>query len=89
MSQLPERNTDGKLPAYAWPGCYPILYLDQENSVLCAACATNSLDDPDEVPQFRPVACDVYYEGEPETCTQCGTEIESAYGDPNEEETKA
>lgn len=28
------------LPAYAWPGGYPFYYLDHDNCVVCAACAT-------------------------------------------------
>ena len=86
--KLPERSSDGKLPAYAWPGGYPIIYLDREDSVLCADCATKSLDDPDEVPQFKPVAAHVHYEGPSEFCGQCGAEIESAYGDPAETEAE-
>ena len=77
---------NGKLPAYAWPGGYPIIYLDRENSILCAECATKSHLDADEVPQYRPVACDVFYEGAPEECGQCGKQIESAYGDPDAEQ---
>lgn len=78
-------NEKGELDAYAWPGGYPILYLDRDNSTLCAKCATESLKDPDEVPQFKPVACDIYYEGPTLQCDQCGTDIESAYGDPKTE----
>ena len=72
----------GKLPEFAWPGGYPILYLDSENSTLCADCATKSLDDPDEIPAFKPVAWGVYYEGPTDFCEQCGKGIESAYGEP-------
>ena len=80
-----ERDRDGKLPSFAWPGGYPIIYIDKENSELCPSCATKSLDDPDELPQFKPVAFDVYYEGPAFTCDQCSTVIESAYGDPSED----
>jgi hypothetical protein len=79
-----ERDSDGQLPAFAWPGGYPIIYIDKDGSTLCAKCATKSLDDPDEVPQFKPVACDVYYEGPIVQCEQCNVDIESAYGDPSE-----
>jgi hypothetical protein len=34
------------------------------------------------------VAGDVYYEGPPLICDDCGVEIESAYGDPDEEESE-
>ena len=76
------RQSDGKLPAYAWPGGYPLLYLDYENSALCSSCATESMKDI--VPQFRPVAYDIYYEGPTLFCDQCNEEIESAYEDPND-----
>lgn len=66
---------DGKLEAYAWPGGYPICYLDLEESILCPACATKSLQDPDEVPQFKPVAWYYCDEGEIEFCMQCSKEI--------------
>jgi hypothetical protein len=84
---LDENN--GELPAYAWPGGYPIYYLDGDNSCLCAACATKSASDPDEVPQFKPVAFDVYYEGPTMQCDSCNADIESAYGDPDAESESA
>lgn len=86
MPCLPELTKDGNLPAYAWPGGYPLIYLDQENSALCSECATKSLKDPDEIPAFKPVACDIYLEGPTLYCDQCNVEIESAYGDPEAEE---
>lgn len=79
-------RVNGKLPAFAWPGGYPILYLDRDNSVLCADCATKSLDDADELPQFKPVDFYVFYEGPSDFCAQCNIEIESAYGEPEEEQ---
>ena len=36
--------------------------------------------------QFLPQAGDVFYEGAPETCPDCNCQIESAYGNPDEEE---
>ena len=44
---LPQRNSDGTFPAYAWPGGYPMLYLDGHNEVLCATCATMEADKED------------------------------------------
>jgi hypothetical protein len=78
---LPERNSDGTLPAYAWPGGYPIIYIDTHCDVLCASCATKALDAEDTT--CKPVACEVFYEGPIDFCAECNTEIESAYGDPN------
>jgi len=38
MTTLSEiRQVDGKLPAYAWPGAYPIVYLAKDNGILCPA----------------------------------------------------
>lgn len=73
-----ELDSKGQLPAFAWPGGYPIFYVDAHCSVLCPACATESLGDDDE--KFRPSACDVHWEGEPLICENCNCEIESAYG---------
>jgi len=70
---LPERMNDtGKLPAYAFPGGYPIYYLDSENSVLCADCATKSADDPDEVQHFKPISFGVIEDAGDDDLTFCG-----------------
>lgn len=76
-------DNSGNLPAYTWPGGYPIIYLDHECSVLCAQCATNSFKDEDERPEYKPVDSDIYYEGPTLQCEQCNADIESAYGDPD------
>jgi hypothetical protein len=66
------------LPAYAWPGGYPIVYLDTENETLCAECASK--------PGYTwPVTSwFVHYEGPDEYCSDCNVAIPSAYGDPDE-----
>jgi hypothetical protein len=84
------RDEDGKLPAYAWPGGYPIYYLVADNGVLCPACAnqengsiaSETLDPecPDDN-QWRIVASDVNWEDESLFCDHCSKQIESAYGD--------
>lgn len=79
------KDENGKLISYAWPGGYPVYYIDKDGSVLCPDCAQKSLDDPDELPNFKPIAGDVYYEGPVIYCEQCNAEIESAYGDPDED----
>jgi hypothetical protein len=77
----------GKLSAFAWPGGSPIIYLTPMNDVLCAECAQKALDDPDEYPENKPVYADVYYEGPAIECDGlCGKMIESAYGDPEDED---
>ncbi len=72
---LPTRNSDNKLPEYAWPGGYPVLYLDNLSDTLCAECASKN---PDTVAYF------VHYEGPAEECSECGELVASAYGDPSQ-----
>ena len=82
---------DGTLPAYAWPGGYPIVYYTAAGLMICAQCANDS-DTSDPVHD-----AEVYWEGPTVQCddgSQCGAMaggywtaglIESAYGDPDEE----
>ena len=72
------------LPAFAWPGGYPMLYLDRGGEVLCPECATDTLDDEDEM--FPAMTWLVYYEGAPQQCAACNKVVESAYGDPDVKE---
>ena len=75
MPNLP-RDNDGKLSAHAWPGGYPLFYLDCENSVLCPKCANRDVDQAQ-----APTACDVNYEDDSLFCEDCGYRIESAYAE--------
>ena len=77
-------ENNGSLPAYAWPGGYAVHYLDKHGSVLCAQCATKDLLDPDT--DDKPVADDVYWEGPTVQCKGCNVDMESAYGDPEDED---
>jgi len=72
---LPTRNSDNKLPEYALPGGYPVLYLDNLSDTLCAECASKN---PDTVAYF------VHYEGPAEECSECSELVASAYGDPEQ-----
>lgn len=47
---LPVIAPDGQLEAFAFPGAYPIYYLDKNNCVMCASCAQQSLNDEIEKP---------------------------------------
>lgn len=77
------RDSDGKLPAYAWPGGYPLLYLAKDNGVLCPKCANAYTPDRDNEDQLKPVAYYIHYEGPGEQCEHCNALVESAYGDPD------
>ena len=71
-----QRNNGGELPKYAWPGGYPIFYIDRENNVLCVDCAKKNDEYSSEL-----VAHDINYEDGELCCMHCGNKIESAFGD--------
>lgn len=91
LADLRESTPDGTLPAVAWPGGYPMLYLTQSGATICPKCANDPIETSDPV-----TAGDVYLEGPAIVCedgSQCGAmidgtwhagTIESAYGDPDE-----
>lgn len=61
---------EGKLPAFAWPGAYPIAYFDAENNTLCYRCANDN--DPEFNPPLRSYA--VIEEGHT-YCDECNAVI--------------
>ena len=67
----------GKLPAYAWPGGYPVFYLSKHGLVLCPKCA----NDPAEAHEDPPVASGVNWEDPTLFCDDCSEHIESAYAE--------
>lgn len=67
----------GELPAYAWPGGYPMIYYTADGLTICPRCA----NDPDKGDE--PIAGDIYWEGPPIACEDAGEMMESAYGDPD------
>jgi hypothetical protein len=73
-------ENDGKLPSFAWPGGYPIYYLTRDGLVVCPDCANES-DTSDPV-----IDADIYWEGPAACCNDCGQGIESAYGDPDDDD---
>lgn len=78
-------NLCDPLPAFAWPGGYPLLWitnLDRPDcATLCVECAEDARRNDSEVVSLIP---DIHWEGPPEFCDGCGAEIPSAYGDPEE-----
>lgn len=79
MANLKElrADNDGQLPAFAWPGGYPMYYLTRSGLSICAVCASEP-DTSDPV-----VDGDTYMEGPGMQCEDCGQVIDSAYGDPD------
>jgi hypothetical protein len=83
------RDDNGTLPSYAWPGGYPIYYLADDGEAFCPDCANGKngaeCHERNENDGWRIVGQGVHWEGEPLTCVHCGTEIESAYGNPEDD----
>ena len=70
------RLGDGTLPAFAFPGGYPLYYLDEEGNTLCPECARKN----DEY--TSPLAAyGVNYEDPKLHCDDCSRRIESAYAE--------
>lgn len=73
------RDEHAKLPSYAWPGGYPLVYLTVTNDTLCPDCANRHTNYRDPIQSY-----DIHYAGAPICCDKCNVEIASAYGDPEE-----
>lgn len=85
---------DKVLPAYAWPGGYPMAYYPMGDygltgDVLCADCARRELQD-DKTARLIP-ECQDSYEGNDSydhlTCDQCYTVIAEAWDREEDTET--
>lgn len=97
----PVRNERGGLDFCAFPGGYPLIYICADGGILCPKCANENKevyltsDDktPEEKesrfddPQWHIIAVDVYYEGASIPCDHCNEMIDSAYGDPEEDQS--
>ena len=70
------RLDDGTLPHHAWPGLYPLFYMDKQGNVLCPTCANRDVDQSQEV-----IDVAINEEDENLYCDDCGSKIESAYGE--------
>lgn len=69
-----EKPMKTALAAYAWPGGYPIMYLDEANAYLCVDCAQIDKDTGETVTPF------IHWEGHALHCDECNKAIDSAYG---------
>lgn len=67
------KNENGELPAYAWPGGYPMFYVAKDSSVLCPTCANQETENIE--------AGDANWEDPDMHCDQCTRRIESAYAE--------
>lgn len=72
---VPYLDDRGKLTSFAWPGGYPVFYIDTENSAICPDCANKEEITPD----IR--AADINWEDDSLFCDECCKRIESAYAE--------
>ena len=83
MANLAEiRDSKGNLPAFAWPGGYPVVYMAKDNGIHCPKCANDYKAGRDNQEQLESVAYFIHYEGPAEQCEHCNALIDSAYGVP-------
>ena len=73
MATLQEMVESGEYDSYAWPGGYPLFYLEQDNSIICPQCANKGEQ------QTTIVAVDANYEDTELYCDNCNNRIEAAY----------
>jgi hypothetical protein len=62
------------LPAFTSIGSYPLVYLTDDDEVLCPACASSAKH------TGKDVRGDVHWEGDALDCDECGVSMPSAYG---------
>ena len=74
-----------RLPMFAWPGGYPIFYVDSGGNVVCPDCSSE-LDDWAE---HLIVGTDINYEDSGLYCDVCGKAIESAYLESEDDDENA
>lgn len=82
------------LPAFAWPGGYPLVYVFADGGCMCPDCVNANVTEVDAANRGEPLrnshggwavdSVEVHWEGEPLHCDHCGKEIESAYGKEQE-----
>jgi hypothetical protein len=68
------------VPAYAWPGGYPIFYVTFDTAILCPKCASKT----DNLVTVQ--TADINYEDASLYCDDCNERIESAYAEDEQED---
>ena len=68
-------------PSFSSVGGYTLIYLDNDDNVLCAECAAAEPEITTPLNHQH-----AYWEGPDIYCEECGATIESSYGDPETEE---
>lgn len=80
------------LPAYAWPGGYPLFYCFKDGGVICPDCVNANVAEIDCANRgghchnshggWAVDACEINWEDDDLVCDHCHKKIESAYGNP-------
>lgn len=93
MARAAAENYNGRLPAYSWPGAYTIIYVTVDFHTICADCANTELiawrADYEYWEANCPIVASPYWEGPVIQCDGCNADIESSYGDPEENSDNA
>lgn len=74
------KDDSGKFLRYAWPGHYPLFYIDKQGNWICPDCANRPVDQSQDVIDYG-----VNWENPNIYCEDCGARIASAYGEDEEE----
>lgn len=74
----PKEAYDKGFPSFTSVGGYTLVYVANDESLLCACCAAEEATE-----DGPPASPTVFWEGPPEHCEGCNKLIESAYGDPD------
>lgn len=74
------------LPAFAYPGCYPLFYLFTDGGVCCPSCANRNIDEIDQGRRnshggWLLCGSDVNYEDVDLFCDHCHRPIPAAYAE--------
>ena len=72
-----EQSAKGELPAFGFPGGYPIYYVDDSQMFLCAKCANADKDSRHVIVDYA-----INWSDSSLLCEECNNPIESAYDDP-------
>jgi len=75
LQKLANEN-NGELPHVAWPGLYPMFYIDDQGNTLCPKCANKHDEYSGTIIEYT-----INWEDENLYCDDCSEKIESAYGE--------
>jgi len=67
---------------YAWPGGYPLFFVNKDGDCICMDCARKEYKSVSrDLLHNGEMVCDINWEDKDLICEYCGNQIESAYGE--------